>query len=215
MPEIISGMAFSFDSPSFALLTPPLLFAACVSGWTLMKGARASCRINIRFAAMLLAALAVARALALFLPDFAALGPAVAMIAASLGTTLLALGLFAVLAHPLPPLAASLALGLALAAGLAAALSGAPAYALGCQILGVSLTMAAALGSFAVNPRRALLSLLAALSLLGGGLCLMAQTVNFALVFFAAGLIGAARASQTRIETEREAHAVLAVKTLR
>jgi hypothetical protein len=138
------------------------------------------------------------------LPQYLALAPAVALIAASLGTTALALGLLAIIARPLPPLAASLALALALGAGLAAALSGQPVYALGCQILGVCLTIAVGLGGFFASPGRAALALLAASSLLCGGLILMDGltdgAINFAELFFAAGLIGAARISQLGVE---------------
>jgi hypothetical protein len=207
MPEISSGMAFVFDS-----LAVLLLFAVCVGAWLLAARARVACRVNIRFAAMLFAALAAARALGILRPEFSALAPAVAMIAASLGTTALALALFAFLARPLPPLAASLALGLALGAGLAAALSGAPAYALVCQIVSVSLTMAAGLGAFAGGLFRPALALLAAVSLLCGGFVLMDGAINLALLFFAAGLIGAARASQPGIETPCERHRLAGVK---
>ena len=209
MPDIMFGMAFVFDS-----LTALLLFAACVCAWALAAPARAPSRVNIRFAAMLLAALAVARLLGTLWPQYAPLTPVVALIAASLSTMALALGLFAFLARPLPPLAASLALALALCAGLTAALSDAPVYALGCQIVGVSLTMAAGLGAFANGAGRVALALLAMLSLLCGGFSLMDGAVNFAVLFFTAGLIGAARASQLGVEAERERHRFTAVKAI-
>jgi hypothetical protein len=200
-------MAFVFDS-----LAPLLLFAACVSAWVLAAPGRAPSRVNIRFAAMLFAALAAARLLGLLAPQFSAVAPAVALIAASLGGTALALGLFAFLARPLPVGAAALALGLSLGAGLAAALSGAPAYALGCEILGVSLSLAAALGALAANRAGAALSLMAALSLLCGGMALGAAGI--AEMFFAAALIGAARASQPLVQTQAK-HNRLAAVSLR
>jgi hypothetical protein len=190
-------MAFSFDS-----FSPPFLFAACVSAWVLASRARASARVNIRFAAMLFAAVAAARLLGLALPQYSAVAPAVALIAASLGGTVLALGQFAFLARPLPVGAAALALGLSLGAGLAAALSGAPAYALGCPILGVSLTLAVGLGALMANRAGAALSLMASLSLLCGGMAVMDGAINFTQMFFAAALIGAARASQPLFETQ-------------
>jgi 3-deoxy-D-manno-octulosonic-acid transferase len=190
-------MAFVFDS-----LAALLLFAAAVIAWRLAGASRISSRINIRFAGLLLAALAAARALGMVLPQFLSLAPAVAPIAASLGTVALALGLLAVLARPVPPLAASLALALALGAGLAAALSGEPIYALGCQILGVCLTFAVALSRFAAGAGRASLALLAAAALFCGGLALMDGAINVAELFFAAGLIGAARVSQFRVEAQ-------------
>ncbi|HWY62060.1 MAG TPA: hypothetical protein VNW15_09195 [Rhizomicrobium sp.] len=190
-------MAFVFDS-----LTPLLLFAACVSAWVLPARAWAPSRVNIRFAAMLFAALAAARMLGLLLPQYSSIAPAVALIAASLGATALGLGLLAFLARPVPAGAATLALGLSLGAGLAAVLSGAAVYALGCQLLGVSLTLAAGISAFAAKRPHALLSLMAALSLLCGGMALMAGTLFLADMFFAAALIGAARASQPLVETE-------------
>jgi hypothetical protein len=196
---------------AFDSLTPLLLFAACVSAWTLAGRSRAPSRVNIRFAAMLFAALAAARMLGVLLPQFSAVAPAVALIAASLGATALVLGLFAFLARPLPVGAAALALGLSLGAGLAAALSGAPAYALICQILGVSLAMAAGLSALAANRARALLALLAALSLLGGGMALMEGAAGITEMFFAAALIAAARASQPFVETERKQHRLAAI----
>jgi hypothetical protein len=202
-------MAFVFDS-----LAPLLLFAACVSAWVLAAPGRAPSRVNIRFAAMLFAALAAARLLGLLAPQFSAVAPAVALIAASLGGTALALGLFAFLARPLPVGAAALALGLSLGAGLAAALSGAPAYALGCEILGVSLSMAAALGALAANRAGAALSLMAALSLLCGGMALMEGAAGITEMFFAAALIGAARASQPLVQTQAK-HNRLAAVSLR
>ena len=195
MPDLTSGMAFVFDS-----LAALLLFASALAAWMLSVAARASSRINIRFAAMLFAALAAARAIGMALPQLQPLAPAVAMIAASLGTVALALGLFALLARPIPPLAASLALALGLGAGLAAALSGEPAYALGCQILSVCLTIAVALNGFSASKGCASLALLAAAALVCGGLGLMDGAITIAELFFAAGLIGAARISQLRVE---------------
>jgi hypothetical protein len=206
MPDLTSGMALFFDS-----LTPLLLFAACVSAWMLAGRARAAARVNIRFAAMLFAALAAARLLGLLVPRFSAVAPAVALISASLGATALALGLFAFLARPLPTGAAALALGLSLGAGLAAALSGAPVYALICQILAVSLSTAAGFGALAVMRGRAALALLAALSLLCGGFALMDGAAEFTEMFFAAALIGAARASQPPVEAKSKPHRFAAI----
>src|ERR1700743_2708597 len=93
-----------------------LLFAAAVTAWGLSASSRAPARIPFRFAAIPFAALAAADALGQF--GLAALAPVVALIALSLGATAMALGLFAALARPVPPLAAALALMLALFAGL-------------------------------------------------------------------------------------------------
>ena len=53
MPDITFGMAFVFDS-----LAGILLFATCLGAWRLSARASLVSRLNIRFAAMLLAALA-------------------------------------------------------------------------------------------------------------------------------------------------------------
>jgi len=195
-----------FDSVSALVL-----FVASVAAWALAARARTTVRVQLRFAALLFAALSVACGVSLALPDVRNLAPAVAMLAASLGTTALALGLCALLSRTVPSLAASLALALALGAGLAASLSGLPAYAFGCQILAVLLTLAAALSGFTMRPRVSVLSIAAAAALLCGGLCLMDNALTPALLFFASALIGAARASQTSrasqplVEAQREA----------
>src|SRR5277367_1882260 len=108
----MGSMAFDFDS-----LSALLLFLASVAAWWLSAASRASARIQIRFAAILFSALAVACVLGWF--GLTALAPVAALIALSLGGTGLALGLFAVLARPMPPMVAALGLMLALFAGLA------------------------------------------------------------------------------------------------
>jgi len=178
-------MAFAFDS-----LSALLLFCAAVAAWWLSAASRASTRFPIRFAAILFAALAVACALGGF--GFPALAPVVALLALSLGGTALALGLFAALGSgPVPPMAAALGLMLALFAGLAAALAAVPAYALGAAMLALSLLSA-------------MLVLGAACSVIAGGLALMGGALSIALLFFAAGLIAAGRASQPGVEARRQ-----------
>jgi hypothetical protein len=178
-----------------------ILFGACIAAWTLTAQARASVRIQLRFAALLCAALAVADGLSLVLPALRNLAPAVAMMTMSLGTTALALGLGALVSRALPAVVASLALALALGAGLAASLSGLPVYAFGCQLVAVLLTVIAAFGGPVFGKRIAVMVLLAVLAFACGGLCLMGNAPNGygvspALLFFAGGLIAAARASQ-------------------
>ena len=178
-----------------------LLFGASVGAWCLTSAARAATRGNLRFAAMLFAALAAARALGLALPQLWALPPAVAMIAASLGGTLILLALFAMLARPLPAGLSAAALILALGLGLAASLSGEPAYEAVCQLAGAILVLGAGLNGVAA----AALPLITSLSLLCGGFALMDGAISPAEIFFAGALIGAA--SQTRVEAQgQEAH---------
>ena len=88
---------------------------------------------------------------------------------ASLGAAALALCALALLARPLPPLAASLALVLALGAGLRRAV-GEPAYALGCQLAGVLIWRRRCRDVAPLHRSAAFMALLAALALLGGGL---------------------------------------------
>ena len=195
----------------FDSLAAFLLFAACVMAWLLAAEARLPSRVNIRFAAMLLAALAAARLPGLALSEWSVLGPAVALIVVPLASTLLALGLFAFLVRPVPVGAAASGLGLSLAAGLAAALSGVPAYAALCPIGGGFLIAAAVFrdAGAARASWSSLAGLLAALSLLCGGFALMDGAIDLAEMFLAATLIGAA--SQTRVEAQ--ANGLAAVKT--
>jgi hypothetical protein len=187
----------------FDSLASLLLFLSCVSAWALAAPVRAAVRTNIRFAAMLFAALSVARALELILPQFVLLAASVALIALSLGAIALALGMFAFLVRPLPAGAAALALGLSLGAGLGASLSGEAAYAFGCVIPGVLLVMAAALSAYAANPFRAALTCVAALSLMLGGFALMGGAIPVTEMFFATALLAAVRASQIRASQKR------------
>jgi len=193
----MGSMVFAFDS-----LPALLLFAAAIAAWWLSAASRASARIQIRFAAILFSALAAACLLGWF--GLAALAPVVALIALSLGGTALALGLFAALARPVPPMAAALGLMLALFAGLAAALAAIPAYALGAAMLALSLLSAMSLSSFFLAPLRAALVLGAACSVIAGGLALMGGALSASLLFFAAGLIAAGRASQPGVEARRQ-----------
>jgi hypothetical protein len=185
---------------AFDSLCALVLFAACMGGWVLVAAARTPSRINFRFAAMLLAPIAVARLLGLSDPQFSILAPVVALIAAPLASTLLALGLMAFLARPLPAGVSAVALALSLCAGLAAALAAAPVYAVLCQGVGILLVLAASLRGFASGARRTGLSLLAALALGCAGLCLMAGAANVSELFFAAALVSAV--SQTRIQAQ-------------
>jgi hypothetical protein len=181
-----------------------ILFAAAVGAWRIALGARAQARIHLRFAAILFAALGAAEGLGLVANGFAALAPAVAPVALSLGSIAISLSLFSLLSRPVPIAAASLGLMLALGFGLASALAGTPAYALVCQIAALALCAAVAFTILPFDAPRGLLSLLASLSLLCGGLMVMAGALSAASLFFAAGLVAAARVSQLGIEYQRD-----------
>ena len=86
------------------------LFAACIGGWRLAAPLKAPARLPLRFAAVLLAALAAAAALRM--------GDVAALLLLPLAATVLALGALARFARPAGALLASLALITALACGL-------------------------------------------------------------------------------------------------
>ncbi len=99
-----------------AFLPRCALFFACVSAWLLSAPLRAGARLYLRFGAMLLASLGVARLVGL--ADVAAL------FLLPLGAASLMVAALALFARPLPVFAITLALVIALAGGLAGVVSG-------------------------------------------------------------------------------------------
>jgi hypothetical protein len=197
MPAIISCMAFSFDSQTG--ICALLLFAAALFAWMRAPVRRLSMRLNLRFAAVLLAAAAFAAVLA---PGLFGVALAVAVLVASLASAALALCTFGNFARPPPPLAASLGLSLGLILGLVAALSGQPAFALGGIILSGAVMIALALGRLSHRPLETGETIFAGLALICGGMALMENVLAPSLLFFAAGLGGVACASQPRVEQQ-------------
>jgi hypothetical protein len=194
-------MAFSFDSGFSALL----LFAASAFVWLLSPLTRTPVRLNLRFAAVLFAALAAAAFAAALSPDLGGMATAVAALAVSLGSAALGLSGFGHLSRPPPPLAAGLALGMGLMLGLAASLSGRTVLAMGALIPSAAVMLALAFGCLSTAPRQAVLTILGAVSLLGGGMALLDNVLAPALPFFAAGLIGLALASKPPVEQQTKA----------
>src|SRR5690348_3962684 len=96
---------------SLALLSAGLLFAASIGAWILTASARARVRLYLRFAAVLLAALALSAPLGL--------SPAAGLFLLPQASAALMIGTIARFAKPLPVPAASLALIIGLCGGLA------------------------------------------------------------------------------------------------
>jgi hypothetical protein len=71
-------------------------------------------------------------------------------------------------------------------------------------MLALSLPSAMSLSGYFLGPRRALLVLGAGCSVIAGGLTLLGGALSASLLFFAAGLIAAGRASQAGVETRRQ-----------
>src|SRR5579862_9711024 len=121
-------MAFSFDSPLG--LSSLLLCLVAALAWRLAGRRIASVRLNLRFAAILFAALGVAGVAAALNEPLGEVAFAIALLVMSLGGVALALSLFQ--PRPAPPLLASLALVAAFACGLIATIMDAPVFAFGC-----------------------------------------------------------------------------------
>lgn len=202
-------MVVYFDSD--LALCALLLSVAAALGWFLASGVRAPVRINLRFAAVLFAALAVSAFVAALRPEFTDAALGVAFLTASLGSAALGLAVFASLSRPPPPSLASLALAGGLALGLVACLSGQTIFALAVLIPSVAVMLALGFGSLALSPRKAVLTLLGAASLLAGGMALMENALAALLLFFAAALMGLACASQKRVEQQNGATLIRAI----
>jgi hypothetical protein len=196
-------MAFSFDSASLVqgFCALPLLGVAAFA-WNAAPATRASVRLNLRFAAVLFAALGAAAFCVLLAPGLAGMDFAVACLVSALGGAALGLCVFAHLSRPPPPLAAGLALCAGLAAGLAASLTGQPVFALAAIIAASALMLALGFGCLSRTPRIAIQTILGAAALAGGGMALMQMAQGPSLLFFAAGLMGLACASRLRIEQQ-------------
>ena len=163
-----------------------LLLAASLFVWT--RALRASVRLNLRFAAVLFASLAVSALAASLSPAFAGLSLAVAALVAGLGSVALGLCVFALLSRTPPQLGAGLVLGAGLILGLLASLSGQSVFVLAAIIPAAAVMIALGFGSLAAQPRMGIETLLGAVALLGGGMALMQDALTSSLLFFAAGL---------------------------
>ena len=180
-------MVFLFDS----LCAAVLLMSAILSGWV-AGGAYPGARVNLRFAAMMMALCSAAP-----LMPSTGLALDVALVTPCLAAST------AVLALSFPRRAAlwlsCLLLVAGLVAGLLAALKQMPSLALGFQA-GAALVLAAWCASrLEENPHAAILAGLGAASLFFGAMAVMNGTLDAAMMFFAVFLLLAARASKAAV----------------
>ena len=182
-------MAFSFDS-----LAALLLFAVCIWGWRAAAGLRAGVRIYLRFAAVLLAALAAS------LP-MPAPGLALTVLLLMSGAAGVALALaFCFPQGAPPPWLSATALVAAFAMGLIAALAASPLLAFatveGAAIYIFSCCFSRAKDNFRLN----FTGLSGAASLSLGGLAMMDGGLVPASLFYACALGLVVRALQKPVE---------------
>lgn len=168
------------SADSLDLIAALALFAASIGAWFLAAPLRVRERLYLRFAAMLLSALAVAVPVGLADPLVLLLLP--------LASASLMVSTLARFARPLPVGLAALALVLSQAGGLAALVSGIWLFALAPVMLAGLAVIAAALNGMALLP------MLAGASLLAAGLVFLQQGADAGLLLFcAAALVGLAR----------------------
>jgi hypothetical protein len=173
----------AFDS--LQLLAAVALFGACVGAWILSAPLKASARLHLRFAAMLLSALAVGTVLAL--------GDVAALLLLPLSAPALALAALARFARTPGPVTATVALVAGLACGLGALVTGFAMPALIVVILSGLCVIAASLNAMAAIPA------LSGVALAASGLCfLQAGAGAGTLLLMAAAVFGLARAQLLR-----------------
>ena len=194
-------MAFSFDSA--LALSAALLCAIAVLVWRMAGGRIASARLNLRFGAMLLAALGVAGAASSWNAQWSDIAFAVGLLVIALAPVALALSLFQ--PRPAPAWGASLTLVAGFACGLAAALGDAPVLALTSLTLSSSAMILMALARWRETKRTSTKVIAGALALFLGGMALMDGAIGGALLLLAAGLLGVA--SEPRVQQQAGATA--------
>jgi hypothetical protein len=168
----------AFDSLRFAAAVA--LFAAGAACWRMTGAMPARARLYLRFAAVLLAAVAASVPLGL--------SNETALFLLPLASTSLMIAALARFAAPLPVFVASVALVASLAGGLGAMLWNIPMVAVLPVIVAGLVIVAAALQAMSV------IACLAAMALLGSGLALLEQGAGSGfLLFAAAALVGLAK----------------------
>lgn len=177
-------MGFSFDS-----LSALLLLAAAIWSWRTARDLRVNIRIHLRFAAVLMAALAPS----LLLP-VPGLALNVALFAASGAAAALALAVSFQQGAASWISAAGLIAGFG--AGLAASLAAEPVLALAGQVTAAAHILAASLSRLGHDRAPAMVASLGGLSLALGGLAMMGGAPAQASLFFAAALGLVSRALQ-------------------
>lgn len=181
------------DSPFPLAVSALLLIGVSAGSFKLAEGCKAQIRLNLRFAAVLLAAPAIAGLAASVMPGFLPAAFASSLLVLPLAAAALALSCGP---RAAPAWAASLTLSASLAAGLYAALLGGATPAL------MVLVLASASIGFSCpwrGPGHAQ-TVAGALALLGGGLALSQGALAGAFALLAGGLL--ARALQTGVEQQ-------------
>jgi len=168
----------AFDS--LQLLFALVLFTACVSSWWITGSLPARARLYLRFAAMLLAAIAASVPLGI--------SNETALFLLPLASASLMIAALARFAAPLPVLVATLALVASLAGGISAMLWN-------FSMLALTPVMVAGLAIIAAGLNgTAIMACLSGLALLGSGLALIQQGAGSGfLLFAAAALVGLAK----------------------
>ncbi len=190
-----------------------LLFAATITVWFVATAARAPARVQLRFSAVLVAAIAAA---ILALPAIAT-GVCLLVLPIAFGT--LALASAFSYARALPPALAALALALASLCGLGAAVSGVAVLSFVPAALSIVAGAALFLGRFDIDRTASVQGMLGGLALLGALSCFALQGAGMALcLFLAAGLLGVTLAlsrSDVGVEQARDLRGPRAVRLRR
>ena len=170
----------TLDSSSLDIVAAAALFATAIGAWMLAAPLSLRARLYLRFAAVLLSALAIS--VPLHMADVTGL------LLLPLASAALMIGALARFAKPLPVLPACLALVLGQAGGLGAVISGNAMLALVPVMVAGLVVIAAAIHDIAVMP------VLAGAGLIASGLAFMQQGVRGGLLLFcASALIGLVR----------------------
>jgi len=162
-----------------------LLFAATGLTWLLAPGSRPAARVQLRFAAVLFAACAIA---AVAMPAASA---AVVLLVLPIAVAVLALAVRAGFEHPLGATPASVLLGLASLCGIASAATGLALFAFGAALLANTMLLLVCVRQFDAMRTASVQGALSALCLLAAQSVLVLDRAGTAFLLFAAtGLCG-------------------------
>ena len=182
-----------------------LLLASAVAGWFIAAAARPPARVQLRFAAVLLAAIAAA---AIATPIAAS---AVVLLVLPIAATVLALAALAGFERPLATPLSSLTLALASVCGIGGAGTGLALLTLAPSMLGTFVLLVVSLRRVKIARLPALQGALAALCLLAAQSLFVTERVSLAfLLFLSAGMLGVMLAlSRSDLAAEQKAAADL------
>ena len=162
-----------------------LLLAATLAAWFVAGGARPAARVQLRFAAMLFAAVPLAVAA---VPQAA---PAVTLLVLPVGLGIFALAVVAGFSKALTPGLAAILLAAACLAGLAAAITGLAAVSLAPSALAIAVLVVLFVRQFDAARTASVQGLLSAVCFLGAASVFAAEGAGAALLLFAAaGVLG-------------------------